>query len=294
MPEELILPNLPFTCLIVTYNSIHEISDLLEDLALHTPSSPVIVIDNASQDGTAELIARKYPYVHLVCNHENAGYARAVNQGETFCDTPYILLLNPDIRIPMGSIFMDMLACLQRPRTAVAAPLQLMKSRRGLRLKFTWSFWAPQSFKLYLAYRFNLPLEAVDPVKVSFLNAGCLFLRRDAFERVGKFNEKYFLYGEEPDLFLKLKYFGYDSWLVPNASIIHHRERSMRQVKHLQRLQIRLNAVHNIADALINGWSNIFLDRITRTPILNGAIISGIRARIKGIWADKWVNSEKE
>jgi GT2 family glycosyltransferase len=279
MPEERFAGAPSFTCLIVTYNSVMEISDLLKDLALHARQAPIILIDNASQDGTPDLIASQFPWVHLICNQENTGYARAVNQGELLCTTPYIFLLNPDIRISDGSVFSKMLACMQRPRTAVTAPLQLQEGSRGCKLNFTWSYSSPQALKLYIANSLNRTLKVVEPIKVSYLNAGCLFLKREAFEHAGKFNEKYFLYGEEPDLFLKLKYWGYDSWLVPAASIIHHRERSLRQVPPFKRLRIRFLAVRNIADALFHGWRLIFLKRLANSPILNRARMNSFNSR---------------
>jgi GT2 family glycosyltransferase len=99
-------------------------------------------------------------------------------------------------------------------------------------------------------------------VRVSFLNAGCLFVRRSAFEAVGRLNEKYFLYGEEPDLFLKLMRFGYECRLVPAASVTHAREQSLRSVPSFRRLIFRAVGVRNIADAVIRGLANLAADRL--------------------------------
>ena len=88
-----------FTILIVTYNSGSEISNLLNDLLVCAPGSKTIVIDNASRDETVALVQEHFPYVQLIRNFTNLGYAKAVNQGFALCDTEYVLLLNPNIRI---------------------------------------------------------------------------------------------------------------------------------------------------------------------------------------------------
>jgi hypothetical protein len=175
------------------------------------------------------------------------------------------LLLNPDIRIFEGTVFTEMLACLEsQHKVAVVAPLQFKEKTQGYYLNFTWSYLSPHAFKFYMKKRIHyLPVQAA-PIKVSFLNAGCLMLRRMAFEQVGKLNEKYFLYGEEPDLFLKFKRFGYECRLLPNARIIHYRERSISKVEPLKRLSIRVKALRNIIQAFVNGWGHIYLDRISK------------------------------
>jgi GT2 family glycosyltransferase len=92
-----------------------------------------------------------------------------------------------------------------------------------------------------------------------------LFIRRSAFEQVGKLNEKYFLYGEEPDLFLKFRRYGFECYLLPHLAVTHYRERSLMTKPALQRLQIRFHAVWNVADAFITGWTRIILDRFMVT-----------------------------
>jgi N-acetylglucosaminyl-diphospho-decaprenol L-rhamnosyltransferase len=254
-----------FTILIVTYNSSEEISDLLNDLAFHTPGNSVLVIDNASQDGTADLVCTCFPNVHLVRNAQNIGYARAVNQGAAMCEVPYILLLNPDIRISDRVIFSEMLAILEdQHEVAAVAPLQFKENIKGRYLNFTWSYLSSQALKLYWEQRFHRETLRRKMIKITFLNAGCLMIRKAAFERVGKMNEKYFLYGEEPDLFLKFKRYGYTCILLPNVSIIHYRERSICKVKPTKRLSIRLLAIRNIIHALIIGWGCICFDFLTK------------------------------
>jgi N-acetylglucosaminyl-diphospho-decaprenol L-rhamnosyltransferase len=257
----------PFTTLIVTYNSESVISNLLADLRQYSPASfnRVIVIDNASQDKTVDIIRSNFPEVQWVMNNKNVGYAKAVNQGVSLCMTEYVLLLNPDIRISNPRLFSAMLACLeQSPQVAVVAPLQFKQSGNGYRLNFTWSYWNLETIHLYLFQLLYSRSHVYKPVPVTFLNAGCLLIRKSSFDRVGKLNEKYFLYGEEPDLFLKLKRYGYESRLLPSIEVVHYREQSMKTVPTFRRLQLRIQGLYNIGEALVHGYFQLILVTLSK------------------------------
>jgi N-acetylglucosaminyl-diphospho-decaprenol L-rhamnosyltransferase len=252
-----------FTSLIVTYNSASEIADLLNDLRAYAPGSKIVVIDNASKDETVDVVQEFFPQVQLVQNATNVGYARAVNQGFALCDTEYVLLLNPDIRIASHQLFAEMEKCLKHSRwIAVVAPLQFKVEKDKPYLNFTWSYSTWKALQMYVSFLVQGKLLFRDPIQVTFLNAGCLFIRRSAFELVGRLNEKYFMYGEEPDLFLKFRRYGFESYLLPLVAVTHYRERSLMTRPIHQRLQLKFRSAWNIADALIHGWANILLDKL--------------------------------
>ena len=257
------MPDTAFTNLIVTYNSLADVLGLLADLRRQVSRSHTIVIDNASSDGTPAAIRLQFPEVHLVSNPVNVVYARAVNQGFDLCDSAYVFLLNPDIRIASPQVFLELRRCLEASsQIAAAAPLQFKSGPRRDQLNFTWSYWTPAAFGLYLSYLLGRPGTSPTPISVRFLNAGCLFLRRSAFNRVGRLSARYFLYGEEPDLFLKFWRHGFDCRLLPYVSVIHNRERSLGSVPLLPRLIFRLRGGLNIGDAVLRGLSNLLLDRL--------------------------------
>ena len=252
-----------FTSLIVTYNSASDISNLLNDLLLYLPEGKIIVIDNASRDKTADVVKEHFPQVRLIRNSTNVGYARAVNQGFELCHTDYVLLLNPDIRINSPQLFAEMEICLKHSRQiAAVAPLQFKEDHGTQHLNFTWSYLTLPTFKLYLSSLSSRQPVFTEPIRVTFLNAGCLLIRRAAFEQVGRLNEKYFLYGEEPDLFLKFRRHGFECYLLPGVGVTHYREHSLMTRPAFQRLQIRFLAVRNVTDALFYGWANILLDKL--------------------------------
>ena len=259
----------PITSLIVTYNNLAEIGDLLTDLGIHGMDSPVVVIDNASQDGSADLISSQFPRVHLVRNRENVGYARAVNQGVRLCKTAFILLLNPDIRIKESKVISEMLAAINsQDNIAVVAPVQYKEKAKKRLLTFTWSFFSMQGMRLY--WEQCIRHKPVEPaaVRVPFLNAGCLMLRKEAFESVGMLNENYFLYGEEPDICLKFRRYNYECRLLPYLSVLHYRERSIARVEPMKRIFVRLRGLGNILHALICGWGCICKDNLAKRGIL--------------------------
>jgi GT2 family glycosyltransferase len=246
--------NTSFNSLIITYNSADEISDLLGDLQKFAPSHRVIVVDNASQDSTVEIVKNQFPEVIIIVNSRNLGFSKAVNQGVDLCETEFVFLLNPDIRIQNSNFHLAMLDCLQQGTTiACVGPLQFMQRGRAYKLNLTWSYWTPRAFMIYLSYALQLKHTFSEPVPTTFLNAGCLLLRKTAFIHVGKLNEKYFLYGEEPDLFLKFKRYHYKCKLHPGVNVVHYRERSIRKLPFGERWLRRSQALANIVDALIRG-----------------------------------------
>jgi N-acetylglucosaminyl-diphospho-decaprenol L-rhamnosyltransferase len=253
-----------FTSIIVTYNSEKEIGGLLGDLTSKHRPLPVIVVDNASQDGTASLIRHDFPQVTLVQNRTDIGYASAVNQAFRLCDTEYFFLLNPDIRLPDNRVDLALLDAIQdRPNVAAVAPLQFKDIDQKRLLTLTWSYWSPRAFVLFLTALLQLDPPYNDPIPVTYLNAGCMFIRSAAFRKVGMFNEKYFLYGEEPDLFLKFKRSGFSSLLLPDAYVIHQRESSMKSLANKEYLAVKVQGSANIMDALVTGWINILRDTIS-------------------------------
>ena len=257
-PLTISLTGLKFSILIVTFNNQTCILDLLNDIysvqdeyLKHTT-----IIDNYSSDATAAVIQQHYPQVNLIRNPQNIGYGRAVNQGSRLFDTPFFFLLNPDLRVPK-EFFEDMLALTKLERMAAAGPLQYKIMKKKYFLNFTWSFLKPESFFLFLKKKVQPGKRFSKPIRVTFLNAGCLLLDKTAFERVGGFDEKYFLYGEEPDLFLKFKNYNYHCYLHPGVEVNHLRDQSMHSLPFSTYLKYRLQAVRNILDALIRGYFRI-------------------------------------
>lgn len=197
--------------IIVTYNSRGDIGPCLESVAAAS-SSPVsiVVVDNASTDGTADLIASRFPNVTLIRNQANRFYAAANNHGLERAGGEYILLLNPDVVLPVGGIDAMVAVIEQDQRYAAVAP-QLVgpdgKRQHSLRefptLATLWfdllglSFLIPRS-RLLGRWRMEY-FDGQTARDIPQPMASCLLIRRQAIAQIGFFDERYPMFFNDVD-----------------------------------------------------------------------------------------------
>src|SRR6185503_11528018 len=184
---------------------------LLECLAAFVaePTASVVVIDNASRDGTAAAVRERFPSVRLVANAENVGFARACNQGARESRARYLLFLNPDATLAPGSLGALAAILEARPRVGVVGPrtrsangdiqvstgpdLSLVSEIRQRRLV---RGVARRDAAILVEAE---GLHAVER-EVDWVSGACLMIRREAFDAVSGFDERFFLYEEDADL----------------------------------------------------------------------------------------------
>ncbi len=207
--------------------------------ALLPPGTPtdeyqVLVIDNASGDGSVETVARRYPAVRQVRNPDNRGFARAVNQGLALAAAPFALVLNPDVVIRPAAIAALLEFMEREPGVAVAGPRlrnpdgSLQGSARRRPSAWTGLFgrsaclthWFPGN---PVSRRELMAIDegAVEPRDVDWLSGACLMVRRRAWEQVGPMDERFFLFWEDADWCLRFGHAGWRVVHVPAASAIH-------------------------------------------------------------------------
>lgn len=202
----------------------------------------VFVVDNASADGSAEMVRSRHPWVRLIANDSNLGFAAANNQALKLCTGEYILLLNPDTEVIQGAI-PALIAFLERePRAGVVAP-QLINSdgsiQRSCRAFPTFlamlyelmglskMFPEHPAFGSYKMLDFNHDeLRPVDQPE-----GACLLLRSRVIEEVGTLDEGFFMLFEEVDWCYRIKQAGWEIWFYPAAKVVHHYGQSIKQVK---------------------------------------------------------------
>ncbi|MBI3871614.1 MAG: glycosyltransferase family 2 protein [candidate division Zixibacteria bacterium] len=219
--------------IIITFNAADYIEPCLRSLpAASSRPMHIIVVDNASSDGTAAIVRRKVPNVTLVCNARNCYYAAACNQEIAVGDAGYILLLNPDTECPAGSIdalrdFLDL-----HPDAAAVAPKLVGpdgKRQNSLRefpgIDTLWydltglSRLFPRSRRFgrwRMGYFDGESICAVDQPMAS-----CLLVRREAFTTVGVFDERYPMFFNDVDWCRRLHEAGRTIYYTPNVTVRH-------------------------------------------------------------------------
>jgi N-acetylglucosaminyl-diphospho-decaprenol L-rhamnosyltransferase len=223
------------TVIIVTWNSMADISRCLASLRDAETASQVtiVVVDNNSSDGTPDSVSREFPYVRLVRNSGNSGFASANNQAMRNADGRYMLLLNPDTEVFPGAIdalirFMD-----AHPNAWAAGPALLngdrTPQRTGVRFPAIWNLFVESLFldrvfpgtRLFGSHR-ELYADPAVPRQVDYLQGSCLIVRKEAIERIGVLDEDFFMYFEETDWCYRMKQAGGEVWYVPDARVIHY------------------------------------------------------------------------
>jgi len=192
----------------------------------------VFVVDNASHDGSAEMVVREFPAVRLIRNTENRGFAAANNQALPLTRGRYVLLLNPDTVILERAIQKVVAFADTRPEVGVvgcrvlqnATELQDTCSRFpgplsllliGIGLHRLW----PRSWPVRRA---GHALAQDTERNVDVVAGMFMLVRRSAMEQVGLLDEDYFVYGEEADWCFRFWKAGWPCVFTPTAEIIHH------------------------------------------------------------------------
>jgi len=225
------------TIVVVTFNARDDVIACLASVHAAPPDRPwtVVVVDNASTDGTPEAITAHWPALSLHRLTANRGFAAANNVGIRGSDGVLILLLNSDTLIGAGQIERLCRALESSPRAAAAGPRLLggdgrqelsfgpMISPLGeLRQRVRAGLLAHAPIPLQRGMRARLQRAQ----EVDWVSGACLLVRRAAAEQVGLLDERYFMYCEDVDFCAALRAAGHRVLFVPDAIVTHLRGRS--------------------------------------------------------------------
>lgn len=219
------------TVVVVTYNSIGEIEACLDSVVRSAESAIVRVVDNASTDRTADFVVERFPHVDLIRSEENIGFGAGANLGVRRATTPFVFLLNPDAEVEPTSLglLIDLLE--QHPDAAATGPLVLnsdgsiQPSRRrfptpGQAVVHGFLGLFRPSNRVTRSYTMDdVPLDR--PTRVDWLAANSILLRRDRFQEIGGFDERFFFFMEDVDLCKRLGERGWSLWFEPRAQVMH-------------------------------------------------------------------------
>lgn len=216
--------------IVVSYNAKEHLERCLEAVA--AGPHEVIVVDNASTDGSPELVRERFPSVRLVEAGENRGFGAGNNEGMRIATGPYFLLLNSDAW-PVGDAIGELVRFADaNPNVGVAGPRivgtdgKLQASVRGFptlwRLATEYFFLrklAPRSRALNAFYGAGFDYRSVR--EADFLMGAVLLLRREAVDEVGGFDESFFMFSEETDLCFRMHEAGWAVEFFPGAEFVH-------------------------------------------------------------------------
>ncbi len=229
--------------IIVNYNVKYFLEHCLYSVqgALTNVSAEVIVVDNNSTDGSIPYLKQKFPAVRFICSESNGGFAKACNHGVKHSSGEYILFLNPDTIIPENSLhkcikfFKNHADCgalgvkmidgtgrfLKESKRAFPSPLTSLYKLFGLGLLF------PNS-KIFNRYHLG-HLENNRDHEADVLAGAFLMVRRDVLDKIGLFDEKFFMYGEDVDLSYRIQKAGYRNYYFSGTTIIHFKGESTKR-----------------------------------------------------------------
>ncbi|MBE9593323.1 MAG: glycosyltransferase family 2 protein [Proteobacteria bacterium] len=199
--------------IIVNYNTADTLYRCLNSIASQKDIKPeVIVVDNASQDNSHDIIKENFLWVKLITNKHNLGFARANNQALKSCKAKYVYFLNPDTELRQG---------------ALRAIIEFMESHPEVGLAGTRIINPDGSPQSSVEKRYPGEKHAKQDLKglggggIAWVLGASMIVRRGIVEDLGGFDESFFLYGEEQDLCLRVRKAGSTIGYVPDSVVIH-------------------------------------------------------------------------
>jgi GT2 family glycosyltransferase len=205
--------------IIVSYNGRQYLEGCLSSLRSDMRDGEVIVVDNASTDGSVEWLQTHFPEVRLICNPRNRGFAAACNQGAEAARGEVLVFLNQDTRVAPGWLAPLVGALEEGEKVGLTTSKVLLMSHPGrihlcgqdvhyTGLVFSRGFYLPES-------EFNHPEE------VGAVSGASFAIKRDVWEILGGFDEAFYMYYEETDLCWRAQLMGYRCRFVPGSVVDH-------------------------------------------------------------------------
>lgn len=249
----------------------------------------VFVVDNASVDGSVEMVREKYPSVRLIANDDNPGFAKANNQALRLCRGELMLLLNPDTVVERDTFRKCVMFYASHPdcgglgvKMINGEGTFLKESKRGFPSPET-SFYKisglirlfPHSRRIAAYYLGHLSEDETNPIDI--LPGAYLMISRAAMEKVGLLDESYFMYGEDIDFSWRIKLAGFENYYLPSARIIHYKGESTKRGS--------MNYVYTFYNAM-----SIFVQRYfsgANARLFNAALRMAIWGRATVSWAKR-------
>lgn len=277
--------NIELSIIIVNYNVKEFLLNLLSSIkkSLQNISSEIIIVDNASDDGSVELLKDKYPEVKLIVNNSNIGFGSANNQALEIARGKFILLINPDT-IVKEETFSSMINFFNTHPDAGIAGCKVLNPDGTLQLSCRRGFPGPwTSFtkvmglsKLFpkskLFAKYNLTyLDENQTYEVDAVSGAFMMIRREVYDKIGGFDKQFFMYGEDLDLCYRAQKAGFKVFYVHTTEIIHYKGESTKRSS-IDETKIFYDAMHLFVKKHFS--TSLLIEAILQTAIILRKLIA--------------------
>ncbi|BDQ04200.1 glycosyltransferase [Ignavibacterium sp.] len=264
--------------IIVNYNVKEFLKNLLHSIkkASQNLSTEIIVVDNASDDGSIEMLREKFPEVKLIANDKNLGFGKANNIGLQLAKGKYILLINPDTLVAEDT-FTKLIEFFETHPDAGMVGCKILNPDGSLQLACRRSFPGPwTSFtkvtglstlfpKSKLFAKYNLTyLDENQTYEVDAISGSFMMMRKEVYDKVDGFDEQFFMYGEDLDLCFRIQKAGYKIYYVHTTQIIHYKGESTKRSS-LDETKVFYQAMHLFVKKHLS--SSFIVELILRSAI---------------------------
>ncbi len=274
---------LDLSIIIVSFNTCDVLLDCLASVYARTEgmSYEVIVVDNASGDGSADAVVEKFPDLRVIRNDVNRGFSAANNQGIRASTGRWVALLNPDTCLIENS-FQKILDYLrEHPEYSILGPGIIDTKGRQSPTRIWEDRPQDAAWKILGLYNPENELQRMGDLQAreALVISGCCFvIDRELFEEIGLLDETYFLYNEEDDFCRRARQYGKRICFFPETSIQHLLGKSTHQPKHREKViwETYKSNLYFYSKYYSCGW-NFVLRLLYKMTFLAGLIRSAVR-----------------
>ncbi|MBW1776078.1 MAG: glycosyltransferase family 2 protein [Deltaproteobacteria bacterium] len=205
--------------IIVNYNAAGFLGGCLESVfAQDGVRFEVFVVDNASKDHSRDLVKDRFPGVRLIVNAANAGFARANNQALERAEGKAVFFLNPDTRVRPGALLRITQYLSRHPRVGIAGTRIVNPDgslQSSVEIRYPGGRHGEKETRRFFGG------SASAPGRIAWVLGASMAARREILKKIGGFDERFFLYGEDADICLRVRKAGYTVAYLPDAEVVH-------------------------------------------------------------------------
>jgi hypothetical protein len=283
--------------IVVSYNTCQLLDDCLRSLQEAEPPPgglEIIVVDNASADGSAAMVRERYPTVRLIASDQNRGFSAANNQGSAIAIGDYLLFLNSDTRVAVDALVKPLAYMREHPAVGALTVRLVYPSgerdpdnHRGF--PTPWNAFChftglgrlfphdPRYNGYFQSYADFDRIHSIDVLAGSYM-----MMPRALDRRLGGWDETYFFYGEDIDYCYRIREAGYDIIYYPLVEVLHYKGASSGLRKESADIaqpprETRIKVARESVRAMEVFYRKFYADKYP--PAVTAAVLAGIRAR---------------